>query len=258
MTQAKPHVGTDKLKGVVKSIREEIIRLGGQVHFNSTVTKIEEHSDYCTVEINNSEKINAPAVFLATGHSAHDTYKMLMESGFELSGKDFSVGVRIEHLREDVELSMYGKAALSGLLPPAEYSVSHREGERGVYSFCMCPGGLVMASASDENSIVTNGMSYHARNLVNSNSALAVSVLGKDYGNSPIKAIEYQRNIEKAAWAVSKNNSAPCQRVKDLLEGKRSNELGRIAPSYPSVAELEKAAELLCVAVKLAAAEALS
>lgn len=233
LTEAKPHVGTDKLKIVVKNIREEIVRLGGQVHFNSRVTRIKEECDFCTVEINGSETVSAPAVFLATGHSAHDTYKMLLHEGFELLGKDFSVGVRIEHLREDVEYSMYGKAAHTGLLPPAEYSVSYREGGRGVYSFCMCPGGLVMASASENGSIVTNGMSYHARNLTNSNSALAVSVLSSDYGSSPMGAMEYQRNIEKTAWQYAKNNSAPCQTVHDFLEGRRTSSFGKVIPSYP-------------------------
>lgn len=233
LTEAKPHVGTDKLKAVVKNIREEIVRLGGQVHFNSKVTKIKEESNCCKVEINGVETVSAPAVFLATGHSAHDTYKMLLDEGFELVGKDFSVGVRIEHLRSDVEYSMYGKAALTGLLPPAEYSVSYREGGRGVYSFCMCPGGLVMASASESGSIVTNGMSYHARNLNNSNSALAVSVLSSDYGASPMCAIEYQRNIEKAAWQYARDNSAPCQTVKDFLEGRKTTAFGKVIPSYP-------------------------
>ena len=226
-------MGTDKLKSVVKNIREEIVRLGGQVHFNSKVTKIKEEKDFCTVEVNGKETFSAPAVFLATGHSAHDTYKMLLDEGFELIGKDFSVGVRIEHLREDVEYSMYGKAALTGLLPPAEYSVSYREGGRGVYSFCMCPGGLVMASASENGSIVTNGMSYHARNLTNSKSALAVSVLSSDYGASPLGAMEYQRNIEKTAWQYAKNNSAPCQTVKDFLEDRITVSFGKVVPSYP-------------------------
>ncbi|MBQ5746767.1 MAG: hypothetical protein IIV81_02395, partial [Clostridia bacterium] len=233
LIEAKPHVGTDKLKSVVKNIRCEIIRLGGEVHFNSTVTDIIEESDFCTVEINGKDTLSAPAVFIATGHSSHDTYKMLIKRGFDVKGKDFSVGVRIEHLREAVEYSMYGKSALSGLLPHAEYSVSYREGDRGVYSFCMCPGGLVMASASENESIVTNGMSYHARNEINSNSALAVSVLSSDYGGTALGAMEYQRRLERSAWQIAKNNMAPCQKVDDFLEGKSSLKFDKIVPTYP-------------------------
>lgn len=233
LTQAKPHVGTDLLKNVVKSIREEIISLGGEVRFSSKLTDINLIKGGVEIEINGSDRLFAPAVFLATGHSSHDTYKMLLTKGFNIKGKDFSVGVRIEHRREDVEYSLYGKAASEHLLPAAEYSVSLREGNRGVYSFCMCPGGLVMASASDEGSIVTNGMSYHKRDEINSNAALAVSVLSSDYGNSPIGAIEYQRKIERAAWEISRDGRAPAQTVGDLLDSKATSKFGKVSPTYP-------------------------
>ncbi|MBR6633922.1 MAG: hypothetical protein IKL05_06455 [Clostridia bacterium] len=233
LTQAKPHVGTDLLKGVVKSIREEIISLGGEVHFSSKMTDVNALSDGVEIEINGNERIFAPSLFLAIGHSSHDTYKLLMKKGFDVRGKDFSVGVRIEHKREDVEYSLYGKAAFENLLPPAEYSVSLREGDRGVYSFCMCPGGLVMASASDEESIVTNGMSYHNRNEINSNAAIAVSVLSSDYGGSAIGAIEYQRNIERSAWQISRDNRAPAQTVGDFLNSRATLNFGKVEPSYP-------------------------
>ncbi len=233
LTEAKPHVGTDRLREVVKNIREEIKEKGGKIFFSSQVTDVEERENEVILEINKKDLFSAPAVFIATGHSAHDTYKMLLKRGISLQGKDFSVGVRIEHLREDVEYSMYGDAVTSGRLPHAEYSVSYRENGRGVYSFCMCPGGLVMASASDKNSIVTNGMSYHARNEVNSNSALAVSVLSSDYGTSPLDAIEYQRKIERAAFEVAKNGAAPCQTVGDLLDGRKTVSFTKIKPTYP-------------------------
>ncbi len=232
LTQAKPHVGTDLLRNVVKSIRNEIISLGGEIHFSSKMTNINPVANGVEFVINNSQKHFAPSLFLATGHSSHSTYKMLLEKGFDIRGKDFSVGVRVEHRREDVERSLYGRTADS-ILPSAEYSVSYRENSRGAYSFCMCPGGLVMASASDDNSIVTNGMSYHARDEVNSNAALAVSVLTSDYGNSALNAIEYQRTLEKAAWSIAKNNAAPAQTVGDFLDGKRTIQFGKVAPSYP-------------------------
>jgi len=232
---AKPHIGTDLLRGVVKSIREEIINLGGEIHFSSKMTDVKIKGEKVEVEINGDETVLAPALFIATGHSSHDTYKMLLERGFDIKGKDFSVGVRIEHLREEVEYSLYGKAAHDPLfpLPAAEYSVSMREGNRGVYSFCMCPGGLVMASSSDPESIVTNGMSYHKRDEKNSNAALAVSVLSSDYGNTPLGAIDYQRKIEKAAWAMARDNRAPSQSVGDFLSSKRTSSFSKIEPSYP-------------------------
>lgn len=231
LTQAKPHVGTDLLRNVVKSIRTEIISLGGQVHFSSKMTDLKCLSEGVEIEINGNEKIFAPALFLATGHSSHDTYKMLLSKGFDIKGKDFSVGVRVEHRREDVERSLYGKAA--NRLPSAEYSVSYREDGRGAYSFCMCPGGLVMASASDEESIVTNGMSYHKRDEINSNAALAVSVLSSDYGNTALGAIEYQRRIERNAWKLASDNRAPAQTVGDFLDGRPTSSFGRVSPTYP-------------------------
>ncbi len=233
LTQAKPHVGTDVLRRVVKSIREEIISLGGRVHFSTKMTDLKPLSDGVEIEINNAERLWAPALFLATGHSSHDTYKMLIEKGFDVVGKDFSVGVRIEHRREDVERSLYGKYAGHKNLPSAEYSVSHREGGRGVYSFCMCPGGLVMASASSEGAIVTNGMSFKARNEENSNAALAVSVLSSDYDFSPLNAIEYQRKIEREAWEIARDNRAPAQLVSDFLDGRSTTAFKSVRPSYP-------------------------
>ncbi len=233
LTQARPHIGTDLLKGVVKSIRQEIISLGGEVHFSSKLTNLTPKPDGVELEINSGNTLFAPALFLATGHSSHDTYRMLLEKGFNITGKDFSVGVRIEHRREDVERSLYGKAALDNLLPSAEYSVSLREGNRGVYSFCMCPGGLVMASSSDGESIVTNGMSEHKRNEDNSNAALAVSVLASDYGNTALKAIEYQRELERKAWQIARDNRAPAQTVGDFLDSKLTTAFGKVAPSYP-------------------------
>ncbi len=233
LTQAKPHVGTDLLRNVVKSIREEIISLGGEVRFSSKLTDIAPKNGSVEYEINGCERASAPAVILATGHSSHDTYRMLLAKGFDIKGKDFSVGVRIEHKRRDVEHSLYGNAALEGRLPSAEYSVSWREGDYGAYSFCMCPGGLVMASSSDERSIVTNGMSYHSRSEENSNSALAVSVLASDYGGDALRAIAYQRELESRAWLAAGDNRAPAQTVGDFLDGRATRTFGKVAPSYP-------------------------
>lgn len=233
-TLAHPHIGTDLLRQVVKNIRLEIERLGGRVLFRHRLENLRETPNGCEITLSDSEKINAPALILATGHSSHATYKMLLSHGMLITAKDFSVGVRIEHLQSEVEKSLYGREREENdILPKAEYSVSYRENGRGCYSFCMCPGGLVMASASDEDSIVTNGMSYHARDRINSNSALAVSVLRSDFGDDPIRAIEFQRNIEKKAFALSHDYRAPAQTVGDFLDGRKSISFGKIEPTYP-------------------------
>jgi len=233
-TLAHPHIGTDLLRQVVKSIRLEIERLGGRVLFRHRLEDVEETGDGCVITLSSGEKLKAPALILATGHSSHATYRMLLTHGMEISAKDFSVGVRIEHLQKDVEKSLYGREREENdILPKAEYSVSYRENGRGCYSFCMCPGGLVMASASDENSIVTNGMSYHARDQKNSNSALAVSVLKSDFGDDPICAIEFQRELERRAFAVSGDFRAPAQTVGDFLEGRKTLSFGKVSPTYP-------------------------
>ena len=233
-TLAHPHIGTDLLREVVKSIRREIEALGGRVLFRHKLVDLEETSNGCRITLSSGEVISAPALFLATGHSSHDTSRMLLTRGMEIVAKDFSVGVRIEHLQREVEKSLYGREREENdLLPKAEYSVSYRENGRGCYSFCMCPGGLVMASASDDGSIVTNGMSYHARDRINSNSALAVSVLKSDFGDNPISAIEFQRDIERRAFALSGDFRAPAQTVGDFLEGRPTTAFIGAQPTYP-------------------------
>ncbi len=228
---AKPHVGTDLLCNIVKSIREEIIALGGKVLFDSKLTDFHKTSNGLCITVNGKDELFAPALFIASGHSCRDLYSLLIDKGFVVEGKDFSVGVRIEHMRSKVEESMYGDMA--SFLPPAEYAVSYHSGERGVYSFCMCPGGLVMASSSDNGEIVTNGMSYHSRNRENSNAAIAVSVLKKDYGNDPIRAIEYQHSLERAAFNVSGDFRAPAQTVGDFLNDRPTSKFSGPIPTYP-------------------------
>ncbi len=233
-TLAHPHIGTDLLQKVVKSIRREIESLGGKVLFRHKLINLEQTHSGCKITLDSGDIFSAPALFLATGHSSHDTYRMLLEKGFSIIAKDFSVGVRIEHFQKEVEKSLYGRElGENDLLPKAEYSVSHREGARGVYSFCMCPGGLVMASAADDGSIVTNGMSYHARSRENSNSALAVSVLKTDFGSHPLRAIEFQREIERRAFLVSGDFRAPAQTVGDFLNGSKTTSFTGVQPTYP-------------------------
>ncbi len=233
-TLAHPHIGTDLLRDVVKNIRLEIEALGGKVLFRHKLVDLEETEKGCKITLASGDTIFAPALFLATGHSSHSTYKTLISRSFPIIAKDFSIGVRIEHFQKEVEKSLYGRPREGNdLLPKAEYTVSHREGGRGVYSFCMCPGGLVMASASENGSIVTNGMSYHARSRENSNCALAVSVLKSDFGSNPLSAIEFQRELEKRTFLVAGDYRAPCQTVGDFLNGSKTHEFKGPVPTYP-------------------------
>ena len=233
---AKPHIGTDNLTEIVKSIRREIILLGGKVMFDTRVSDIKRSHNGYEIVISGSESIFAPAVFLAAGHSAHDIYRMLMKNGITVEPKDYSVGFRAEHLQSEVNRSLYGSACEgknSHLLPIGEYSLSYRKGDRGVYSFCMCPGGLVVPSASEENTIVTNGMSKFARDGVNANSAICISVFKSDYGDTPEGAMEFRRRLERSAFDISKDYRAPCQTAGDFLDGRATVKFGKTVPGYP-------------------------
>lgn len=235
LVNAKPHVGTDKLREIVKSIRNEIISLGGEVRFLSQLTSLEFSCDRKSVKIGiNGEKasILTDALFLAVGHSARDTFAMLAKSGIEMCAKPFSVGVRIEHLQRDIDFSLYGKFAGHAALSPGEYALSCRSGNRSAYTFCMCPGGTVVASASENGTIVTNGMSNSKRDGVNANCAVAVSVSTDDFGNEPFAAMEFQAKIERTAYKVAGGNgSAPIQTVGGFF-GKSSGEPSKVMPTY--------------------------
>lgn len=250
---AKPHIGTDKLKGTVKSIREEIVRLGGEVRFETKLTSI-SHKDgklrYITVENadGSTEEIYTNHVILAIGHSARDTFQMLCDSGFMLEPKPFSVGVRIEHLQENINKAQYGKFFDSKYLGAADYKLNvHLPSGRGVYTFCMCPGGSVVAAASEENTVVTNGMSEFARDKKNANSALLVGVNPDDFSSdSPLAGVEFQRKIECSAFIAGGGDyKAPVQRVGDLLSGKCSERIGSVVPSYKPGYSFAKADEYL-------------
>ena len=170
---------------------------------------------------------------LATGHSARDIYTMLSKKNFLLEAKPFSVGVRAEHLQENIDRALYGNADLAERLGHGEYQMSYREGERGVYTFCMCPGGEVMAAASEEGGVVTNGMSRYARDGKNANAAIAVSVLPSDFDGDPIKAIEFQRNLEQIAFrAGGCSYAAPCQLMGDFFDGRKGRISSTVKPSY--------------------------
>ncbi|MBQ7412618.1 MAG: hypothetical protein IJW10_06935 [Clostridia bacterium] len=226
--KAKPHIGTDLLRGVVKSIDEEIRALGGQIMYNTKFVAFNGNRAITT-----AGELEFSSIVLALGHSARDTYAYLMESGFAIEPKPFSVGVRVEHLQADINEAMYGKYATDARLGSADYNVSLRKDDRGVYSFCMCPGGEVVCASSEENSVVVNGMSRYARDGINANSAIAVQVNREDYGNSPQMAIEFQRALEKRAFVTAgANYNAPVQTLGDFYAQRAVAEPKRIMPSY--------------------------
>ncbi len=229
---AKPHVGTDVLLTVVQNIRKRIIELGGEVRFNAQVTDVfADNGRLSALEINGSEKIDCHKAVLAIGHSARDTFEKLLERNVPMEAKPFSMGVRIEHKQETVDFSQYG--CENPALPPASYKLVQHLPDRTVYSFCMCPGGYVVAAASEEGGIVTNGMSNCAREGDNANAALLVSVNPEDYPTGgPLGGMYWQREIEQKAFSLTGSYRAPAQRVGDFLAGKPTEEAGEITPTY--------------------------
>lgn len=233
--RGKPHIGTDILKDVVKNIREEIISLGGEIHFNSKLQHINYNDGRVKYIIVNDNEIPCEVLVLATGHSSRDTYEMLNNIGIAMEPKAFTLGVRIEHLQDFINENQYGRFAGHPRLKAADYRLVHniKRFNRSVYSFCMCPGGEVVAAASEEKRLVTNGMSYYKRNKENANSALVVTVNPEDFqGNSPLKGMEFQRYYEELAYNLVGDYIAPVQLVGDFLKDRRSTKLGRVMPSY--------------------------
>lgn len=229
--QAKPHIGTDILRNIVKGIREEIINLGGEVRFLSKVDEVSCEGGALRSLTVDGETILCEAAILAIGHSARDTYEALLEKGMMLEAKPFSCGARIEHPQRLIDEALYGKAAGDPRLPAGEYQLSHRKGTRAVYTFCMCPGGSVVASASEEGGIVTNGMSTSDRGGENANAALVVSVGPEDFGDHPLDGVRFQRNLEQAAYRVSGSYHAPCQSVRGFL-GRKAECASQVLPTY--------------------------
>ena len=235
---AKPHIGTDKLKLTVKKLREEIIELGGRVMFETKLTGFQTADGKITAAVVESngktDIIETDSVILAIGHSARDTFEMLYEKKLPIEAKPFSVGARIEHLREEIDRSQYGKFAGNKALGAANYKMNvHTSNGRGAYTFCMCPGGKVVNASSEENRLCTNGMSEFARNERNSNAALLVGVSPEDYrSDSPLGGMYFQRELEEKAFALGGGGfSAPVQRVGDFINNKKSDNLGEVLPS---------------------------
>lgn len=229
---AKPHIGTDVLRSVIINMRKHIENQGGEIHFNSLVQKLIIQNSQVKAVIVNDKEIKAERVILATGHSARDTVRELLNEGFDMEAKAFSVGARIEHPQELINKSQYGDFA--AFLGAADYKLSaHLSSGRGVYTFCMCPGGEVVGAASETGGIVTNGMSFRKRNGRNSNSALLVGISPNDFGTNPLAGIEFQEKIERAAYICGgENYFAPAQLVGDFLKKRPSVGGGSVTPTY--------------------------
>ena len=230
--EAKPHVGTDVLLTVVQNIRRRIISLGGEVRFGAQVTDLrQEQGRLVGLQINGEEWIDCQQAIFAIGHSARDTFELLLKREIPMEAKPFSMGVRIEHLQKQVDLAQYGRNDLP--LPPADYKLVKHLDDRTVYTFCMCPGGYVVAAASEEGGVVTNGMSYADRDGENANAALLVTLNPVDFPyDGPLGGMYWQRQIEQAAYAASGSYKAPAQLVGDFLTGKSGNEAKDILPTY--------------------------
>ncbi len=236
---SKPHIGTDNLIKIISNIRSYIIENGGQFLFNSKLTdlhiKNNKIQSITYVNDNKEYNISASNLILAIGHSSRDTFYKIYNKGLHMESKNFSVGVRIEHLQKNINLSQYGnKTTLK--LPPAEYKLVYHDKStnRSCYSFCMCPGGTVMASSSDENTVVTNGMSVFKRNGTNANSAILVNVTPNDFSSSnPLAGIDFQKQLEEKAFiAGGKNYYAPIQKVGDYINNTLSYNFGSVLPTY--------------------------
>lgn len=234
--RAKPHIGTDLLREVVKNLRKSIIKMGAEVHFSTKLTDIDIKSGVLKgIYINGSDYIACQCLVLAVGHSARDTFVMLNKAGVFLEPKAFAVGVRIEHPQKLIDTAQYGSFAGHPRLKPAEYSLVYKENDRACFSFCMCPGGMVVAAASEQGCVVTNGMSEYKRDAVNANSAIVVSVTPKDFGSNNIFCgMELQRQMETLAYnAAGGGYLAPIQQLGDFLNNRPSVSLGKAVPSYP-------------------------
>ncbi|HEX3075239.1 MAG TPA: FAD-dependent oxidoreductase, partial [Lachnospiraceae bacterium] len=241
----KPHIGTDRLRSVVKSMRDRITELGGEVRFQTKLTDIHiENGKVHSIEVNGSEVIPCEVLVLAIGHSARDTFELLHRKQFDISKKAFAIGVRIEHPQELISESQYGESYTK--LPPADYKLTHQSVTgRGVYSFCMCPGGFVVNASSEEKRLVVNGMSNYARDEKNANSAMIVTVTPEDFdSDSPLAGMYFQRKWEELAYQTGKG-LIPVQLFGDFCRNRKSTTLGKIQPNLKGGYNLSNIRECL-------------
>ncbi|WP_114634889.1 NAD(P)/FAD-dependent oxidoreductase [Vibrio splendidus] len=233
---SKPHIGTFKLVTMIEKMRASIIELGGEIRFSTRVDDVHMEDGQITgLTLSNGEEIKSRHVVLAVGHSARDTFEMLHERGVYMEAKPFSVGFRIEHKQAMIDEARFGKNAGNPILGAADYKlVHHCENGRTVYSFCMCPGGTVVAATSEEGRVVTNGMSQYSRAERNANSAIVVGIdPERDYPGDALAGIRLQRELESAAYVLGgENYDAPAQKIGDFLKGRDPSEIGEVKPSF--------------------------
>lgn len=235
----RPHIGTDELRRVLVGMRAALTRLGAEIRFETRLTGLVLHQGKVTgarlTSASGEEELSTDTVCLAIGHSARDTYEWLCALGLPMQQKPFAIGVRIEHLQQDIDRAQYGPSAGHPALPPAEYKLNVPTPDgRGVYTFCMCPGGRVINASSEPGGVNVNGMSRHARDGRNANAAVLVGVRPEDFGgNHPLAGMYLQRRIEQEAFRCAGGAfRAPCQRVGDFLSSRPSTTLGGVAPTY--------------------------
>ena len=251
---SKPHIGTFRLVSMVEKMRAQIVALGGEVRFDVRVDDVHiENGQINGVTLASGEVIHSNHVALAIGHSARDTFKMLFDKNVYIEAKPFSIGFRIEHPQSAIDEARFGKNAGNKILGAADYKlVHHCDSGRSVYSFCMCPGGTVVAAASEPHQVVTNGMSQYSRAERNANSAIVVGIDPTDYPGDALAGIELQRKLERKAYQLGgENYDAPAQRVGDFLKGRSSQKLGNVEPSYKPGIKLTDLADALpdfCIA----------
>lgn len=252
----KPHIGTDILRSVIRNIRTEIIALGGEVRFMSCVTDMTVESGRLTaLTINGTEQIDCQVVIPAIGHSARDTFEMFRKRGVQMSPKPFAVGLRIEHPQVMIDRSQYGRER-GHELPAADYKLTRKAADgRGVYSFCMCPGGYVVNASSEAGGIAVNGMSYHSRAGENANSAMVVTVTPEDFGSSDVLAgVAFQRRLETAAYQTGQG-AVPIQLLGDFAAGIDSTQLGEVNPCCKGAYRFGRLDQILPPAISRALTE---
>lgn len=228
----KPHIGTDILVDVVINMRNKIIELGGEFCYNTCLTDIFLENNFLKeIEVNHTTRIPCNCLVLAIGHSSRDTFQMLFNKKLSMEAKPFAVGVRVEHPQAMINESQYGKK-YKNLLGSANYKLTYKAtNDRGVYSFCMCPGGYVVNASSEENQLAVNGMSYYKRDSKNANSAIIVTIFPRDFGINPLDGVEYQRKLERKAYELG-NGKIPVQLLKDFEENKTSTRFGKVEPIF--------------------------
>jgi uncharacterized FAD-dependent dehydrogenase len=227
LVNAHPHIGTNKLPGIIENIRERILEFGGEIHFNSKLTNFKTHGKtISSIEINGAQEMEVDAVILATGHSARDIFELLNSKHIAIEAKPFALGARIEHPQELIDQIQYKVQDRGEYLPPASYSMVTQAAGNGVFSFCMCPGGIIAPAATDTKEVVVNGWSPSKRNGRFANSGMVVTVnpehWQKQYGDGPLAALNLQKQVEYAAFQVNSSIVAPAQRMEDFIRNKRS------------------------------------